>query len=141
MADSTGKHGAPMDDRLAKATRGMTSGGHSTRAEEDREIEPVAADPTWDPAGPEDASLPSTSGQGGAPHGMSAASVEERSALARLLTGVSWPARVADLTAHVSAARASEGALSALESLPDREYANVADVAEELGYGREDRRF
>ncbi len=32
-------------------------------------------------------------------------------------------------------------AIDTLKSLPDREYENLADIAEELGYGREERRY
>ncbi|GAA2444492.1 hypothetical protein GCM10010191_71470 [Actinomadura vinacea] len=77
----------------------------------------------------------------GSPPGMSPRDVEERSALARSLTGVRYPARPGRLVEHASVSDAPETAISALESLPDRPYENLADVAEELGYGREQRRF
>jgi hypothetical protein len=133
--DRSDKHGPKLDDEMRHETQGMVRGGHATHAEEFTEPEPISDDPTWDPSedqGPR---------REGAPPGMSAEDVEGRSALARLLTGVRYPARPNELIEHVSGADAPEGALSALESLPDRPYENLADVADELGYGREEHRF
>jgi hypothetical protein len=135
-ADKSDKHSPRLDDEMAHETQGMMRGGHSTHAEEFVETEPMSDGATWDPDRPEQEPVPE-----GAPPGMSARDVEERSALARLLNGVHYPARPNDLLEHVSGADAPDEAVAALEDLPDREYRNVADVAEALGYGREDRRF
>ncbi|WP_131741804.1 DUF2795 domain-containing protein [Actinomadura roseirufa] len=135
MPDKSDKHGARADDQIGRGTEGLVRGGHPTHADESRETEPYSADEPWDPA------APGGDPREGSPPGMTARDVEGRSDLARLLTGVRYPARPADLVGHASDAGAPDTALSALESLPDREYGNVADVAEELGYGRESRRF
>ncbi|MGK5554302.1 DUF2795 domain-containing protein [Actinomadura kijaniata] len=141
MTDKNNKHNPRVDEQMGHETQGMVRGGHSTHAEEWRETEPVSTDTSWDPTAPEDPTTLTTSRQEGAPPGMKPEDVEERSALARLLTGVRWPATPKDLVAHLDRPGAPDGAVAALENLPDREYENLADVAEELGYGRESRRF
>jgi hypothetical protein len=135
--DRSDKHSPRLDDEMAHETQGMVRGNHSTHAEEFVETEAMTDDPVWDPESPE----PRGPVEEGAPPGMSAQDVDERSALARLLNGVRYPARPDDLLEHVSGADAPDDAVAALEDLPDREYVNIADVAEELGYGRENRRF
>ncbi|QXJ20157.1 DUF2795 domain-containing protein [Actinomadura graeca] len=135
MPDKSDKHGPKVDDEIARETEGMVRGGHPTHAEEFKETEPYSDDAPWEPA---------ASGgdpREGTPPGMTARDVEGRSALARTLTGVRYPARPGDLVHHAADGGASDDAIGALETLPDREYENVADVAEELGYGREERRF
>ncbi|MFI6520664.1 DUF2795 domain-containing protein [Spirillospora sp. NPDC050679] len=141
MADKNNKHGPQLDDQLAQETEGMTRGGHPTHAEEWKETEPMSDSTAWDPTAPSDPTTLTSSRQEGSPPGMSASDVEERSALARTLTGVRWPATAEDIRAHVSDGDVPEGAVAALETLPDREYTNLADVAQELGYGKEEHRF
>ncbi|TDC87781.1 DUF2795 domain-containing protein [Actinomadura sp. 7K507] len=135
MPDKSDKHGAKLDDEIDRETHGMVSGGHPTRADEFRETEPYSDDHPGDPA-------ESVAGEReGSPPGMSAQDVEGRSALARMLTGVRYPARPNELVRHAAEGGAPDEAVEALRSLPRREYENVADVAEELGYGREERRY
>ncbi|WP_395108213.1 DUF2795 domain-containing protein [Actinomadura sp. SCN-SB] len=134
--DRSDKHSPRLDDELAHETEGMVRGNHSTHAEEFAETEPYSDAPTWEPGSQTPEPVPE-----GSPPGMSAEDVEERSALARLLNGVRYPARPGDLAAHLSGADAPDRAVAALRDLPDREYVNVADVAEALGYGKENRRF
>ncbi|TDD96052.1 DUF2795 domain-containing protein [Actinomadura rubrisoli] len=135
MPDKSDKHGPRLDDEIGHETEGMVRGGHSTHAEEFKETEPYSGDAAWDPT------APGGDPREGSPPGMSARDVEGRSALARLLTGVRYPARPDELVAHASGEGAPDEAVGALETLPDRDYENLADVAEELGYGRESRRF
>ncbi|GGV32875.1 hypothetical protein GCM10010182_65640 [Actinomadura cremea] len=134
MPDKSDKHGAKVDEEIDRETQGMVRGGHSTHAEEFKETEPTSDRDTWDPT------APIGDPREGTPPGMSAADVEGRSALARLLSGVRYPARPRDLIARASDSGDGEDAIGALETLPDREYENLADVAEEIGYGREERR-
>ncbi|MEW2355683.1 DUF2795 domain-containing protein [Spirillospora sp. NPDC029432] len=129
------KHGPKVDDELGHETKGMVQGGHSTHAQEWKEAEPTTDEPVWDPA------AAAGGGREGSPPGMSAGDVDERSALARSLAGVRYPARPNELIEHLAGGEAPDSAVSALESLPDRAYENLADVAEELGYGREERRY
>jgi hypothetical protein len=135
----TGKHGPQLDDELERETRGMVTGGHATHADEFRETEPVSDDAVWDPAARPDPTQPEDL-TSGSPPGMTNADVDQRSALARMLTGVRYPAYPDDLLAHIGA-DAPDAAAERLADLPDRPYENLADVAEELGYGREDHRF
>ncbi|MEO3828036.1 DUF2795 domain-containing protein [Actinomadura sp. B10D3] len=135
MPDKSDKHGAKLDEEIGRETRGMVSGGHPTHAEEFKETEPFSDDP---PADPDTAAADEREGS---PPGMSAQDVESRSALARMLTGVRYPARQNELVRHAAEADASGELIERLRGLPRREYENVADVAEELGYGREERRY
>ncbi|TDB87034.1 DUF2795 domain-containing protein [Actinomadura sp. KC216] len=135
MPDKSDKHGPKLDDEIGRETQGMVSGGHATHAEEFKETEPFSDDHPADP--------PTSSGseREGSPPGMSAQDVEGRSALARLLSGVRYPARPNELVRHAAEAGGTDAAVEELRTLPKREYENVADVAEELGYGREERRY
>ncbi|MGP4028948.1 DUF2795 domain-containing protein [Actinomadura sp. 3N407] len=135
MPDKSDKHGAKVDEEIARETQGMVSGGHPTRAEEFKETEPFSDD---DPADP---TIPAAGEREGSPPGMSAQDVEGRSALARMLTGIRYPARPNELIRHAAEAGAPDAAVEQLRTLPKREYENLADIAEELGYGREERRY
>jgi hypothetical protein len=135
MPDMSDKHGPRPDDEIVRETHGMISGGHPTHAEEFKEPEPFSDDYPADP------NAPATGDREGSPPGMSARDVEGRSALARMLTGVRYPARPNELVRHAAEAGAPDEAVDQLRTLPKREYENVADIAEELGYGREERRY
>jgi hypothetical protein len=135
MPDKSDKHGPRLDEEIGRETQGMVRGGHPTRAEEFKETEPFSDDYPADP------SAAATGDREGSPPGMSAQDVEGRSALARMLTGVRYPARPNELIRHAAEGGAPDEAVERLRTLPRREYENVADVAEELGYGREERRY
>ncbi|MFI0412005.1 DUF2795 domain-containing protein [Actinomadura sp. 3N508] len=135
MPDKSDKHGPKLDEEIGRETQGMVSGGHATHAEEFKETEPFSDDHPADPT------TPSGSEREGSPPGMSARDVEGRSALARMLSGVRYPARPNELVRHAAEGGATDAAVEELRTLPKREYENVADVAEELGYGREERRY
>lgn len=135
MPDKSGKHGPKLDDEIGHETQGMVRGGHPTHAEEFKETEPFSNDHPADPA------ALGAHARGGAPPGMSARDVAGRSALARMLTGVRYPARPNELVRHAAEGGAPDDAVELLRALPKREYENVADVAEQLGYGREERRY
>ncbi|MFS2294068.1 MAG: DUF2795 domain-containing protein [Actinomadura sp.] len=135
MSEQSDKHGANADEQMQRETQGMVSGGHSARAEEFEETEPVSDE---HPAGP---AAGVSAPREGSPPGMSANDIRERSALARLLTGVRYPARPDELIRHAAEGGAPGDMVEALRTLPRREYENLADVAEQLGYGREERRY
>ena len=135
MPDKSDKHGAKLDDEIGRETQGMVSGHHPTHAEEFKETEPFSNDYPADPT------APAAGDREGSPPGMSAQDVEGRSALARMLSGVRYPARPNELVRHAAEGGAPDRAVDQLRTLPKREYENVADVAEELGYGREERRY
>ncbi|MEW9552467.1 DUF2795 domain-containing protein [Nonomuraea sp. NPDC050783] len=72
----------------------------------------------------------------GSPEGMSAREVDQRSDLARWVSGVhAFPADRAALLERARSQSAPEGVLSALRSLPDRTFDNLEDIAQELGIG------
>ncbi|MEU1722864.1 DUF2795 domain-containing protein [Actinomadura sp. ATCC 39365] len=74
----------------------------------------------------------------GSPEGMSHAQTESRSDLARWVSGThAFPADRDSLLDRAEAESAPEPVLSALRSLPDRTFANVEDVARELGIAGE----
>ncbi|WP_433478902.1 DUF2795 domain-containing protein [Spirillospora sp. CA-142024] len=135
MPDKSDKHGPKLDEEIGRETQGMVRGGHPTHAEEFKETEPFSDDHPADPT------APAAGEREGSPPGMSAQDVEGRSALARMLTGVRYPARPNELVRHAAEGGAPDAAVEQLRTLPRREYENVADVAEELGYGREERRY
>ncbi|NDU74697.1 DUF2795 domain-containing protein [Actinomadura sp. DSM 109109] len=135
MPDKSDKHGAKLDEEMGHESQGMVRGGHPTHAEEFKESEPFSNDDPADPA------AATADAREGSPPGMSAEDVEKRSALARMLTGVRYPARPNELVRHAAEGGAPDQALDRLRELPKREYENVADVAEQLGYGREERRY
>ncbi|WP_242911322.1 DUF2795 domain-containing protein [Actinomadura terrae] len=135
MPDKSDKHAPRVDDEIGAETQGMVSGGHPTHAEEFKETEPFSDESPTDPV------VAAGFAGEGSPPGMSARDVESRSALARALTGVRYPARPNELVRHAADGGAPDATIEALRALPRREYENVADVAEELGYGREERRY
>ncbi|MFG2091847.1 MULTISPECIES: DUF2795 domain-containing protein [unclassified Spirillospora] len=135
MPDKSDKHGAKVDEEIARETQGMVSGGHPTHAQEFKETEPYSDDYPADPT------APAAGEREGSPPGMSAQDVAGRSALARMLSGIRYPARPNELIRHAAEADAPDAAVEQLRTLPRREYENVADVAEELGYGREQRLY
>lgn len=135
MADQSGKHGPRLDDELKHETEGMVRGEGPTHAEEFKEPEPVETDTGRDPT------ARGTARPGAAPPGMTPRDVEERSALARVLAGVDYPATPRQLAAHALDGGAPDIAVETLERLPERTYADFAEVAEHLDQGHEERRF
>lgn len=61
--------------------------------------------------------------------------------LAQVLAGIDYPVTPRTLAEHAVDMDAPEFAVKALEELPDRAYANLNDILDELGQGREERRF
>ncbi|WP_219509004.1 DUF2795 domain-containing protein [Nonomuraea ceibae] len=77
----------------------------------------------------------------GSPEGISAKDVDRRSDLARWISGVhAFPADRATLVERAESQAAPERVLSVLRSLPERSFANVEDIAHELGIGGDQRR-
>lgn len=67
--------------------------------------------------------------------------VEMRSAFAKMLADVRFPATSRQLSAHLAGHGAPEVAVRTIEGLPDRPYDGLSDVMEALGHGRETERF
>lgn len=75
----------------------------------------------------------------GTPQGISPQGVEERSELARWISGAGvFPADRAALLARAEEQNAPDSVTGAVRSLPERTFTNLAEVAETLGYGKED---
>ncbi len=134
MGSQSDKHGSRLDEELQHETEGLVRGGGPTHAEPFKDPEPVETDTGRDPTTARPAREP------GAPPGMTPRDVEERSAVAQVLAGVEYPATPERLAAHAAHAGAPDVTVAALESLPDRAYVGLADVADALGYGHEMRR-
>ncbi|MGY1622632.1 DUF2795 domain-containing protein [Geodermatophilus sp. SYSU D00965] len=126
------KHSPRLDEELEHETQGMLRAERATRAEEWREVEPVAeGDPdlTADPQG---------TLVGGTPVGMDADAVVRRAELARWLDRADFPS---DGPALVEAAldhRAPDNVVDELRRLPEGEtYKRIGDVVRALGYPTE----
>jgi hypothetical protein len=135
MAEKSDKHGPRLDDELKHETEGLIRGNGPTHAEEFKDPEPVGTDTGRDPT------ALGTARPGAAPPGMTPQDVAERSAIALVLVGVKYPATPRTLAVHALDQGAPDVAVATLEQLPEREYRNFADVAEQLDQGHEDRRF
>ena len=135
MRHQSDKHGPRLDDEMKHETEGMVRGDGPTRAEEFKDPEPVDTDTGRDPTSP------GTARPGAAPPGMTPADVEDRSAMARILAGVDYPATPRSLAVHALDAGAPDVAVAALEQLPERPYASFAEVADYLDQGHEEGRF
>jgi Protein of unknown function (DUF2795) len=135
MSEKSDKHGPRLDEQLQRETEGLVRGGGPTRADQGREPEPVETDTGRDPT------ALGSGRAGGTPPGMTPADVENRSAFAKVLAGVRYPATPGDLAAHVAEQGAPDVAVRALDGLPERTYAGLSDVMDGLGYGHETERF
>jgi hypothetical protein len=126
------KHSPRVDEELEHEIQGMLKGEHATRAEEWREVEPVAeGDPdiTADPAG---------TLVGGTPVGMDADAVVARAELARWLVRADFPSTGPDLVEAAMDHRAPDAVVDELRRLPEGEtYERIGDVVRALGYPTE----
>ena len=126
------KHSPRLDDELEHETQGMMRAERATRAEEWREVEPVAeGDPDidTDPAG---------TLVGGTPVGMDADAVVARAELARWLDRADYPATGPELVEAARNHQAPDAVVEELRRLPDGEtYDRIGDVVRALGYPTE----
>jgi Protein of unknown function (DUF2795) len=77
----------------------------------------------------------------GTPEGISPEGVQARSDLARFVSGAGvFPADRDTLLARAQEQGAPDSVISAVRSLPEKTFTNLAEVAETLGYGKEDDR-
>jgi Protein of unknown function (DUF2795) len=126
------KHSPRVDDELEHEMQGMLRAERSTRAEEWREVEPVAEgdpDVDADPAG---------TFVGGTPVGTDADAVVARTELARWLDRADYPSTGPQLAEAARNHQAPDAVVAELERLPDGEtYERVGDVVRALGYPTE----
>ena len=130
MQRESSKHGRRLDDAQKHETRGIVHGREDSRVEEWKEPEPRTAAGEEGPA----SATRSATHEPRSPEGMRPEDVEDRSDLAKWISGVhAFPADRATLLARAESRLAPEPVLAAIRSLPDRGYANTQDVARELG--------
>ena len=126
------KHSPRVDEELEHETQGMMRAERATRAEEWREVEPVAEgepDIDADPAG---------TMVGGTPVGMDRDAVVARAELARWLDRADFPSTGADLAEAARNHRAPDAVVAELERLPASDtYERIGDVVRALGYPTE----
>jgi hypothetical protein len=126
------KHSPRVDDELEHEVQGMLRSGHTTRAEEWRDPEPVAeGDPDID-------ADPSGTLVGGTPVGMDADAVTARTELARWLDRADFPSTGAGLVEAARNHRATDAVVAELGRLPGGDtYERIGDVVRALGYPTE----
>ena len=126
------KHSPRVDEELEHEMQGMLKAERSTRAEEWREVEPVAeGDPDVD-------ADPSGTLVGGTPVGMDADAVVARTELARWLDRADYPATGPQLVEAALDHQAPDAVVDELRRLPDGEtYERIGDVVRALGYPTE----
>ncbi|KAB8190867.1 DUF2795 domain-containing protein [Nonomuraea phyllanthi] len=129
------KHGPRLDDQQKHETEGMVRGGGTTHAEEWKQPEAMPA------AGEESQQSYPPGHEPGTPSGITQQGVDVRSDLAKWLSDARWPASKDDLAEHAEETGAPDQVTDMVQSLPDRSYANVAEVAKALGLGVEKRRW
>jgi hypothetical protein len=126
------KHSPRVDEELDHEIQGMMRAERATRAEEWREVEPVAEgepDLTADPSG---------ALVGGTPVGMTEAAVVARAELSRWLTREPFPADRDGLVEAARDHRAPDAVVAELERLPEGQtFERVGDVVRALGYPTE----
>jgi uncharacterized protein DUF2795 len=126
------KHSPRVDEELEHEVQGMLKGGRATRAEEWREVEPVAeGEPDVD-------ANPAGTLVGGTPVGMDADAVVARAELARWLVRADFPNTGPDLVEAAMDHRAPDAVVDELRRLPEGEtYERIGDVVRALGYPTE----
>lgn len=132
MERGSAKHGPRLDDDQKREEWSALHRSEDTSPEEWQDPEALDAPGDKDlfprewPSGRE----PVT------PEGMTPGEVDSRSVLASWISGThAFPADRATLLARAEEEYAPDSVLSALQSLPDRTFANVEDVADALGLG------
>ncbi|GAA2268983.1 hypothetical protein GCM10010149_07380 [Nonomuraea roseoviolacea subsp. roseoviolacea] len=135
MDRGSAKHTRRVDEQQKHETEGMVRGGGPTHAEEWKETEPTPA------PGEQDHTRYPPGHEPGTPEGITQEGVEARSDLARWLSDTHFPSAKGELVRHAEEANAPDHIVEMVRSLPDREFENVAQVADALGLGKERRRW
>jgi hypothetical protein len=131
----SGPVGPRQDEQLAHETQGLVKGGHSTRAEEWRDPEPLDENTV---TGQHDMV---TGREGGTPAGMDPSDVEMRSDIARFLDARALPGDRESVLRSAEEHYAPDPVLDRLRSLPEgQRFENVQDVARAVGLGTEEGR-
>ncbi|MFC5825775.1 DUF2795 domain-containing protein [Nonomuraea insulae] len=135
MERGSDKHNPRLDDQQKHETEGLIRGGGTTHAEEWKQPEAMPA------SGEESLRSYPPGHEPGVPEGITQRGVDVRSDLAKWLSDAHWPASKEELIRHAERVDAPDQVSDLLESLPERRYANVAEMAKALGLGVEKRRW
>ncbi|MEV4073412.1 DUF2795 domain-containing protein [Nonomuraea fuscirosea] len=135
MERGSDKHGPRLDEQQKHETEGMVRGGGTTHAEEWKEPESMPS------AGEEPHRSYPPGHKPGVPEGMTQGDVDLRSDLAKWLSDTHWPASKAELLRRAERQGAPDRVVDLVESLPDRDFSNMTDIAKALGIGVEQRRW
>ncbi|SDJ42695.1 DUF2795 domain-containing protein [Streptomyces indicus] len=125
------KTGPLRDDEIKKRMQGELKGGHSTRAQEEFELQPSGEDqPRMDRS-------PSTERRGSTPPGMTPADVELRTELAQHLGRSVFPADRGTVIGLLRETHAPDRLIDIAADLPptDHRYGNVREILQALGRG------
>lgn len=123
MANESDKHSPRIDDAMAGDVESLLRGSpEESRAQEGR----LQEDPSVGPG--RRAEAEEASGLG-----IAASTADDRADLARHLAAAAFPARRAELVRAAADDHAEPRLLDALRSLPDEDYATVADVWRAMG--------
>ncbi|MDT0274775.1 DUF2795 domain-containing protein [Blastococcus goldschmidtiae] len=126
------KHSPRVDEELEHEIQGMLKAERSTRANEWREVEPVAE------GGPDIDADPAGTLVGGTPVGMDSDAVVARTELARWLDRADFPSTGPDLVEAARDHRAPDVVAAELERLPaGQTFERIGDVVRALGYPTE----
>jgi hypothetical protein len=124
MERESSKHGPRRDDQLAREDRDLTSTAQPAHTEEWRQPEPFDRGHDRRPA----EQTP------GAPAGMTASDVNERSDIAIYLPPGKLPASRSVILDYLRDTGAPDYAIAAVSRLPgDREFATIGEVVREIG--------
>ncbi|TMR91238.1 DUF2795 domain-containing protein [Nonomuraea basaltis] len=135
MERGSDKHGPRLDDQQKHETEGMVRGGGTTHAEEWKEPEAMPA------AGEESKQSYPPGHEPGVPEGMTQQDADVRSDLAKWLSDTHWPVSKGELLERARSEGAPDRVIDMVDSLPERSYSNMADIAKALGIGVERRRW
>ncbi|MBF8186092.1 DUF2795 domain-containing protein [Nonomuraea sp. K274] len=135
MERGSDKHNPRLDEQQKHEDEGMVRGGGTTHAEEWKDPEAMPS------PGEESMRSYPPGHEPGAPAGMTQRDVDVRSDLAKWLSDTHWPVSKGQLLERARDHGAPDEILDMVESLPERTYTNMADIAQALGIGVEKRRW
>jgi hypothetical protein len=137
MERGNSKHSPRLDEQMEHEVQGMMTAERPTRAQEWKETEPVGEDQA-DPG----VRTETADRQPGTPDGMTPETVELRSQLAAALPRTLFPTDESGLLGHLVDDNAPDRLRQLVRQLPTGQtFANIGEVAEALGLGKEEHRF